>query len=568
MKFHIKNLNLALVAAIVASLCLYAWFLSTPDFDSSVDLTLLNNHTYLDQILNNSEVTTSLDNYPSTRPKTSLHLWGSSNSSYSDHELTLNETNTVLSEVINSIAASRYQNLFLTSLQVKHSEVLVELNKFSEAASVLPQHITSTNLVLRRARIVAFLRKSRGEWEEAIDELESHTHITPTSKYEAEMMISSLHMLARLYKDAGQIIESINTLKREHTLAIKWHGDDSIQARHSLCRLALTTSSRKGQTILTGLLSDDLESNEMVLGCLLMLQNRPGQDKSSIDDTAKALISSILCKSSKAELDLTTLRWADWLPPSKREKLYADVLDIQLTKFGSDSVGTAIAAMFYANMKEIADSQLNVSFKTNALSHSLDVFKSKLGAFHPITIGCIQNLAWQYGERDYWEEAIVLEKHALVLIEHSMGTAHPEYLDARIRLSYTLLMGGEIDLATVNVTSLIDNWAQSHHPDHWGFGAAYSSLAVCLHEAGRNQEALENALLAFKILEPQYHLSSPEIIQLSRIMASIYTSQGNIEAANDWVNAQGQFSELASPMRTEMLEQEVWVWKFGQRYTY
>ena len=244
------------------------------------------------------------------------------------------------------------------------------------------------------------------------------------------------------------------------------------------------------------------------------------------------------------------------------------VLDIQLTKFGSDSVGTAIAAMFYANMKEIADSQLNVSFKTNALSHSLDVFKSKLGAFHPITIGCIQNLAWQYGERDYWEEAIVLEKHALVLIEHSMGTAHPEYLDARIRLSYTLLMGGEIDLATVNVTSLIDNWAQSHHPDHWGFGAAYSSLAVCLHEAGRNQEALENALLAFKILEPQYHLSSPEIIQLSRIMASIYTSQGNIEAANDWVNAQGQFSELASPMRTEMLEQEVWVWKFGQRYTY
>ncbi|MDX2132391.1 MAG: serine/threonine-protein kinase [Planctomycetota bacterium] len=130
---------------------------------------------------------------------------------------------------------------------------------------------------------------------------------------------------------------------------------------------------------------------------------------------------------------------------------------------------------------------------------ALEAWRGDPNAFVPV--GIKNNLAAAYARLGRANEAIEMQREAVVGLAAAMGPRHPHTLGATMNLASLLTDRGDVQEAERLLVGLIESWRQAVPEDHPGATLARSELAGLYMKTGRlrEAEATYRAVLAIEV---------------------------------------------------------------------
>lgn len=135
-----------------------------------------------------------------------------------------------------------------------------------------------------------------------------------------------------------------------------------------------------------------------------------------------------------------------------------------------------------------------------ALLRALEIRREVSQPDDPNIQTILSNLAWLYGARGDWEEALRMYNEVLRVRQTTLGEAHVQTANARLGIGRSLLELERADEAVANLEQALEAFQNSLGEEHWRVGVVRSVLGRAMLLQGRDPEARAELRKGYELL--------------------------------------------------------------------
>lgn len=135
-----------------------------------------------------------------------------------------------------------------------------------------------------------------------------------------------------------------------------------------------------------------------------------------------------------------------------------------------------------------------------ALLRALEIRREVSQPDDPNIQTILSNLAWLYGARGDWEEALRMYNEVLRVRQTTLGEAHVQTANARLGIGRSLLELEHADEAVANLEQALEVFQNSLGEEHWRVGVVRSVLGRAMLLQGRDPEARAELRKGYELL--------------------------------------------------------------------